>query len=214
MVVTIGGFVVAEIAAGASLAAAAAYLFWPGEGFVRAIVKTLAVGGLAIISAVNGVPWLAIALAFCAFGDFALARAGERWFLAGMLGFGIGHVLYALLFLQWASDITLLRGLCAIALLAVAVILGRAYSARAGDLAWPVRIYVALIACMGLAAISLPASVVIVGAGLFMLSDAIIGQQKFLNQTWPGQDAVIWITYYVGQLLILLGWLIPVPFLF
>jgi len=190
-----------------SIGCALIYPLLTGEGLARAMVKSGAVGALASVALISGAPMLAVALALSTWGDFALARPGDRWFLAGMVGFGLAHVLYAILFITWGA----LAGLtgwamgAACALACLAAWLGHRFSAQAGELKWPVRIYVGLIAIMGVAALGLPVGIVLLGALLFVLSDAMIGQQKFLNTQWPGQDLAIWVTYYLAQVCILVG---------
>jgi len=174
---------------------------------MRAVVKCGAVGAMVPLAALNGVPLLALALAFSTWGDFALARPGDRWFLAGMVGFGAAHVLYAATFVSWGALGGLTGGtlLAVMLLVAVALWLGHRFSARAGALQWPVRIYVGLIAAMGTAALGLPPGLIPLGALLFILSDALIGQQMFLNRFWRGQDIAIWSSYYIAQACLLIG---------
>ena len=190
-----------------SAACAIAYLFCPRDRIVTAFVKAGAVAGLAVLALNNGFWLLAAALALCAMGDFALARPGDKWFLAGMAAFAVGHAVYACLFFVGVSG--LLYGLTPLAvgaLIVIAVVLGWRFASHAGPLAGPVMGYVAVITAMGLSALTLAFGLLTVGVVLFMLSDTLIGQQKFLHVTWRGQDVAIWASYYLAQVLILIGW--------
>lgn len=208
------GFPVFEVLAGFwSVMAASSYPAIRSDGLGRAVVKASAVAALAGISAVHGPGWLTFALALSAFGDFALNRPGERWFLVGMAAFGAAHLGFMALFLSLgafgeASWIWLRVGL-GLVLASVALMLGRRYAAQAGALRVPVMVYVGLIACMGFAALALPLSIasliLLAGALLFILSDALIGQQRFLERVWRGQDLAIWVSYYAAQVLLSLG---------
>ena len=66
----------------------------------RSIVKTLAVGLLAVAAAMQGVPnGLVAGLALCAMGDWLLSRGTQTTFKAGIAAFALGHMAYVGLFL-------------------------------------------------------------------------------------------------------------------
>ena len=147
----------------------------------RSVIKTTAVGSLATLAASSGAGWLALALVASALGDFALSRPGDRAFLAGMILFGAAHALYVGLFV-WAGAeprFAMAPLLGVAILLSIGLKLGGAYSARAGDLAVAVRIYVGLIVLMAVAAIFIPKGpgvpLIWVGAIAFVVSDALLG---------------------------------------
>lgn len=196
----------------ASLMAATAYPALKGEDLSRAFIKTSAVALLAALAAIAESWALCAALAACGLGDFALARSGPRWFLAGMAAFALGHGLYILCFVEVGAQFENLLGwrilICA-ALASAAVWSGRFFAEGAGKLAPAMRGYIAIIGCMGVTALALPlggfASLIILGAGLFIASDWMIGQRVFLKKAWRGQDAAIWASYYAAQLCLLIG---------
>lgn len=67
--------------------------------FPRTLVKTVAVGALAVLAYLEGGgSSLAIALALCAVGDAFLAGDPKRWLPFGLAAFLAGHVVYVLLF--------------------------------------------------------------------------------------------------------------------
>lgn len=195
-----------------SLAAAVIFPFLPEQRTgLRSLVKTLAVGCLALWAVLLGFGWLALALGASAIGDLALSRPGERAFLAGMLAFGLAHLVYTGVFVatgglpRWDP---VLLGL-AFVLVLVGVWLGCLYASQAGSLAWPVRGYVGLIVAMAVTTVFVPsgpgAKLIHAGALTFVLSDAILGQREFLRRTWPGQEVVIWAAYYLAQVLLFAG---------
>jgi uncharacterized membrane protein YhhN len=147
---------------------------------------------------------LALALGLSALGDFALSRPGDRAFLIGMLAFALGHLIYAGLF--YSGGLVALGGLQAVSVVVVAAAalwLGPLFASKAGPLAIPVLIYVAIIGLMGASAVlqsSGPGqTITTIGALMFMLSDAYIGQEKFLKHHWPLQSHAIWGLSYLGQ---------------
>lgn len=186
---------------------------------VRSVVKTLAVGLLAVLAFVqHGPPLLVAALALSAAGDAFLSRDGERAFLAGLASFLAAHLLYIVLFASsgggaallpsdpWRTAIAVLMGLSALVM--IALVLPRV----APGLRVPILAYVAAILAMGLAALTMSSLPVIVGAILFMASDGVLATERFLiaaiaPRRIPMRYAV-WITYYAAQLLITLGFLL------
>ena len=81
--------------------------------------------------------------------------------------------------------------------------------AAAGDLRWPVMVYIAAILAMGMAAIWNGAGLIVAGAASFMISDTILAAERFLMKpdsayrTFAGP--AVWVTYYAAQVAILLG---------
>ncbi|MEQ8308962.1 MAG: lysoplasmalogenase [Hoeflea sp.] len=179
---------------------------------VRTLAKTLSVLALAGIAGLEGGPALLIAaLLLSAMGDGFLAHEGDVAFLGGLGSFLLAHVLYVVLFLSLAREMTIadLPGLIAVAVFALGI--GTAMVRRAGALALPVALYVLAIAGMGAGGVLL-GGWVLLGAALFMVSDAILGSEKFLiEENSPMRRLTapaVWILYYVGQALITLGLLV------
>lgn len=203
-----------------SLAAAAYYLFFTERepSLQRSVIKTLAVGLLAVLSVLRDGPiLLTAALAFSALGDAFLSRPGERMFLAGLTSFLTAHALYISLFAASGGEAVLpdtWRAVIAIAMalgaLAMVAVLWPLVSPR---LRVPILVYAAAIFVMGLSALTMNSALIIVGAVLFMISDGILAGERFVvsavspHRSW--MHHAVWITYYAAQLLITLGFLLP-----
>jgi uncharacterized membrane protein YhhN len=186
------------------------------ESLFRSIVKTLPLALFALASHLAGAPpFLTLALVFSALGDLALSRSGRAAFLYGLSAFALAHLMFILLF-QALGGVALWQAF-AISPLASVVLLAAALSSElwlapfTGAMRWPVRIYVTLITLMGLSALALPAGHgwVVVGAGLFILSDMILSIRLF-RLTPPDRRLVpaaraLWIFYILGQVLIVSG---------
>lgn len=207
-----------------SVLLAIAYLFYGQRRStpLKVAAKTLSVGLLALLSAEAGGPWLlTLALVLCAAGDFFLAieDKDERFFLAGLVSFLAGHVAYVVLFAAMpASQAPLPQvalGIVGVAMVAIALGMGRRLFGAAAELRWPVMVYIAAILAMGMAAIWNGAGLIVAGAASFMISDTILAADRFLMKpdTAGRQFAgpVIWITYVAAQVLILFGVLAAYP---
>ncbi len=200
-----------------SVAAAALYLPTTARpaSWRRLAAKTAGVALLAVLSLAVGGPWLlTLALVLSALGDACLAREGEGAFMAGLASFLGAHLAYAVLF-AGAGSAALFAGepwrpLVALGLAAFAgLFYKRLHPVLPAALVVPVAVYVLAILAMGVAALFLPAPLVIVGAVLFMASDAILGAERFLlaeasaHRLWS--RPAVWVLYYAGQLAIVLG---------
>lgn len=205
------------------LSVAAALLFGftreAAPSWRRTLVKTAAVGLLAVLSFVVGGPWLLTAgLALGAAGDAALSRDGERTFLAGLVAFLLAHLAYVALFAtRWAGLELLVAqswrppvGLAIVVF--VAIMLRRLLPAVGRDMRLPVCAYIVAITLMGLVSLGVPGWAAPAGAVLFILSDAILATEKFLlpeassHRAWTGP--AVWTLYYLGQFLIALAFLV------
>ena len=145
--------------------------------WARTAVKTLSVALLALAAAGSSAPAAIIAgLTLGAVGDFCLSRPGERAFLAGVAAFALGHLAYAAVFL-WQSPLPVPHPWpAALALVALGVSTEFWLAPHAGALRGAVRLYVAVILVMALAALTLPSErgLAVAGAGLFVLSDLLL----------------------------------------
>lgn len=182
-------------------------------GHWRSVVKTLPLLLFALAAWRAGAPpFLVLGLFFGALGDLALSRDGRAAFLYGLGAFGLGHLMYVLLFSGLGAgpvwDAFGRAPAAAVALLALALSSELWLAPHTGAMRWPVRGYVALIAAMGLTALALPAGygAVVLGAGLFILSDVILSLRLFRmagddpRAVWAGR--VLWVAYIAGQALI------------
>lgn len=187
------------------------YLFMLGQpsSLTRTIAKTVAVGALAGLALHAGGPLLLVlALILSALGDAFLAHEGDVAFLGGLASFLAAHIAYAVLFLSTGPGFAdaSVPGLLAVIVFGAGM--GTLMVRKAGPLALPVAAYVLAIAVMGLGGVTL-GGLVLLGAALFMASDAILGSEKFLMpENSPARrltSPAVWVLYYAGQVLITLG---------
>ena len=188
----------------------AAFFCHRGPGRWKTVVKAvplLAFAGAGVAGFAG--PVIVAALVLSAAGDIALSRDGERAFLVGLVAFALAHVAYAAAFFGLSVGAPPL--LPALALVALALSTEAWLTPHAGALRGPVRVYVTLITVMGLAALSLPEAraLALAGAMAFILSDAILAQQRFRMaqaSVWQGPASVaLWLFYVGGQACILMG---------
>lgn len=198
-----------------SAVAAFVYLFMVNRApsVRRTAVKTLSIALLAVLALIVDGPVLLIAsLIACALGDALLAQDNDRTFLAGLVAFLVGHVLYIALFYSLGSIETVVAEPVRLAVGAVMVIFAMLATLRlvpaAGALGPAVGAYITVIVAMGLSALLMPGWGVVAGALCFMASDTVLAMQKFMS---PQNDApqphghFVWISYYVAQVLIALS---------
>ncbi len=74
-------------------------------------------------------------------------------------------------------------------------------------------VYAAAIFIMGLSALTMNSVMIVAGASLFMISDGILAAERFVisavspHRRW--MQVAVWTTYYAAQLLITLGFVLP-----
>lgn len=175
----------------------------------RTVAKTVAVGALAVLAFHAGGPLLLVlALALSAAGDAFLAHEGDPAFLGGLGSFLLAHIAYAVLLLSSGPGLSAAPVPGVLAVVVFALVMGTLMVRNAGPLALPVAAYVLAIAVMGLGGVTL-GGMVLLGAALFMASDAILGSEKFLiSESNPARrltGPAVWVLYYAGQALITLG---------
>jgi len=185
-----------------------------GASWSRSAIKTSAMALLAVAGAVLGGPVLVVlGLGLGALGDYFLSRPGRAMFLAGMAAFALGHLAYALYFVGLTNFIdsaypSAFFGPMAVALVLLAATTEVWLAPHTGALRWPVRGYVVVITLMGLAGLAQAAPIILVGVGLFILSDLLLALLLFVMPTarfaWV-LAITLWTAYWLGQLLILQG---------
>ncbi|MCE7762728.1 lysoplasmalogenase [Pseudomonas putida] len=183
-----------------ALAAAALYLYALASNNTLLALLAKPVPVLALIVWLRGAPvtpygrWISIGLGFSVIGDILLAVPADL-FVFGLGAFLCAHLAY----LRAYCGITLrpaLPALIASAITGIAL-LGVLASHGLGPLLIPVALYAMAIsamlwralACGGLAAI---------GAGLFVLSDSMIGIDRFVSP-FAAAPYLIILTYWLGQ---------------
>jgi uncharacterized membrane protein YhhN len=192
------------------LALALAYLPWAvaPPAWPRTALKTAPLLAFALAAAGAGAPPLfTAALLLSAAGDLALSRRGQAAFLYGLAAFALAHLLYVLVFTGLSQrppwEAFALSPLLAAGLVAFGLSAELWLAPHVGRLAWPVRVYVALIVVMGLAALTLPLGLLALGAGLFIASDTVLALRQFrLDERDPRHRLagwLVWVLYIAGQ---------------
>jgi uncharacterized membrane protein YhhN len=150
--------------------------------------------------------WLATIMAAGALGDILLALPGL--FFVGASAFAIGHVVATLFYMRNAS-----RAQSGVDRLAALVLIGWGLAMPtlvlpAGTLVGPLMLY--SVALCGMAATLLLSNfprLAVIGALLFIISDTLLimrlGGRVVGGETVHG--LLVWLTYYLGQLLIFIG---------
>jgi uncharacterized membrane protein YhhN len=163
----------------------------------------------ALDPAVPGMRWWFVgALAFSLAGDvFLMLQPPEKWFVAGLGSFLVGHLLYIIGFLHDDLSTTgVIIGavvtFTALAAIGPTVVKGAADVEKA--LAFPVLVYMLTISVMVTLAFGTGNAFAIVGAVLFYVSDACIGWSRFVKD-FPLAKLTIIVTYHVAQILLVLA---------
>lgn len=181
----------------------------------NALVKGCAVGLLAVVawrsrSVRRDANVLALALAFSTAGD-VLLDLDPRMFPFGLGAFLLAHVTYIALFVRnrtiegragWG------RFAAVTVILAFSAGLAAWIVPSVGNLAAPVVLYICALTGMVSTAIlgRFRSPWVVVGAILFLISDALLAIDKFKSPV-PLRDVLVWTTYYLGQFGIAAGYL-------
>lgn len=207
-----------NLALGVSLIAAVWFLLgycWRPASFGKSVVKTVAVAALALSAIMLHAPVpLIAALCLGALGDYFLSLEGDRAFISGLSAFALSHLAYVALFLTLGAAITFdvfTSGIGVFALL-----MGALLFRNAGNLRWPVAVYVVIIALMGILAVDLPTDFALgtIAAALFIVSDAALGLQLFVLSAGGALKKMapffVWTFYWVAQLLFLISFAGPI----
>ncbi|MFL6244066.1 MAG: lysoplasmalogenase [Acidimicrobiia bacterium] len=145
--------------------------------------------------------WFVAALVLSLAGDVFLMLPSDR-FVAGLTSFLLAHVAYVVGLTRHGGSAGALL-VAAIPVVAVAGLLGTRVlrAARAGghqELVGPLIAYMAVIAAMVTCAVASGNVVAAAGAVLFMASDALIAETRFVGpKAWA--PVVIMVTYHLGQ---------------
>ena len=137
--------------------------------------------------------WLFAGLVLCMLGDLFLMPDDERSFLAGLVSFLCGHLLYAVAFMQLPANIPALLASAVPALLLLVLVLRWLLPHVNREMKIPVALYTVVITtmllCAGLTVGQAAAALVLPGAWGFALSDVAVARQQFvkrerLNPLW------------------------------
>ncbi|WP_052323731.1 lysoplasmalogenase [Flavihumibacter sp. ZG627] len=154
--------------------------------------------------------FITAAIFFSWLGDLFLMRSGELYFIAGLVSFLIAHLFFILFFL-WARVATLTQTpLNTGVILVLLVYVGVFYYYLSPHLNYtlkiPVLVYALVIASMFAAACHSfrKQGGVLIGAGLFIVSDSLLAVNSFVKP-FPLASLAVMITYILAQVLIVYG---------
>ena len=180
------------------------------EHVAKPLTLAVLIGAVASLDTGNRPAWGAVmgALIFSLAGDVWLMLPGEGWFVAGLGSFLVAHVAYVVAFwrtgVSWpALAVGLVVAVGAMVSLGRRIVSAVANSDRP-DLKVPVAGYVGVISLMVASAVGTRAALVIIGAGLFYCSDALIAWTRFIRDFRHGRLAVM-VTYHLAQILLVLS---------
>ncbi len=150
--------------------------------------------------------WILVALVCSLAGDVFLLGDAEGSFIRGLASFLLGHLAYVVAFLLLAQPTW--SPVVALVLVALVLVGRRVFQgarAQGGPvLGGAVAAYMAVIGTMAALGVSLGRPVLGAGALLFLVSDAVLGWDRFVaRQAWA--RVVVMTTYHLGQLLIVIG---------
>lgn len=164
---------------------------------------------LVTVDVVHDAPWgwRIAAFAFCLAGDVFLMLP-KNAFIPGLASFAVAQILFTVSF---ATGETTATGVVAGLVVAVplAALLARRFvtALRASghaDLVIPVCVYMVVISAMAVGSIASGDAIAIVGALLFMLSDSLIAETRFVKaRAWHGVG--IMVTYHFALAGLVLG---------
>ena len=185
----------------------------------RTVVKAASVVLLAVLAQVEGGPLLlVVALTLSAIGDAFLAQEGEKAFLGGLTSFLVAHLAYVALFVAAGAGTEILAvqpwrlALPVAVTLAALPLLRRLLPAAGPGMRPAVGAYAAAILAMMWSSATVAAPLVMVGAAMFVVSDAILAAAKFLfapasrHHSWAAPS--VWVLYYLAQVAITLAFIL------
>ncbi|NPU84485.1 MAG: lysoplasmalogenase [Syntrophaceae bacterium] len=183
----------------------------PGIALTKPTLSALFV--LAALTGPHGHPeyfaFILAGLLFCLAGDVFLISAARKFFLAGLIAFLAGHVLYSIAFFTAASP-----GMPTVFTAAACVLISGAFFLRIrpylGTMMLPVLAYVAIITIMVIGAATLMGeselpvggrALALTGAVLFYLSDLFVARERFVKHEFLNRLIGLPL-YYAGQFMI------------
>jgi uncharacterized membrane protein YhhN len=142
--------------------------------------------------------WFVVALVLSLLGDIFLMLPQDR-FVFGLASFLLGHIAYTVGLNLHTDGLWLLAIPVVLIAALLALRLVRGIKAGGQDaLLGPVIAYVVVIAAMGASAVASGNVMAAAGALLFMASDSLIGETRFVKpRAWGG--IAIMVTYHLGQ---------------
>jgi uncharacterized membrane protein YhhN len=145
---------------------------------------------------------MSLGFIFSAMGDIALDLDRQKYFVLGLIFFLLAHLLYSATFIKLSSKKNL-SFLKISFVLCFAGIMAYFLWPNLGGMKIPVMIYLMVICGMTISSSTYLArgNLALIGALIFMSSDAMIAISKFLTP-FPYSSLAIITTYYLGNFLI------------
>lgn len=186
---------------------------WRGHRTLEVVAKPAAMVALLGVVLTSGelgsttISLLLLALTLCLLGDVLLLSDGDSRFLAGLSAFLLGHLAYAVLFLHLGLAALGWAGAAALGMVALLPFAGRIIRSAhrtAGALGGAVTAYIVVIAAMAVLGWWTGHVWIGVGVSFFVVSDTILGWDRFVQEQGWGRIAVM-VTYFAAQALIVVG---------
>lgn len=143
--------------------------------------------------------WRIAAFVFCLLGDVFLMLPRDS-FVPGLASFAVAQLLFTVGFA--AGETTSARTIVGLVIIVpVAVVLARRFirairTAAHSELVVPVAVYMVVISAMSIGAIAEGSPVAIAGALIFMVSDSLIAETRFVKErSW--HSVGIMVTYHL-----------------
>ncbi len=183
------------------------YGFRPGRYLLKPLAALAFVWLALVLGATDSAygHWLLAGLLACMAGDVLLMPDNERCFLAGLVAFLCGHLLYGVAFLQLPHSATgiLISLVPALGLLAFVAgwLLPRVKPAMKIPVGAYTLVITGMLLCAGASAGQPASPLLISGAWGFAISDLAVARQRFVKPSrWNG----LWGTplYFLSQMLI------------
>jgi uncharacterized membrane protein YhhN len=151
--------------------------------------------------------WFVAALVLSLAGDVFLMLSRDL-FVFGLGSFLLGHIAYIVgMHVDGVDGLRFLVGIVVVAVLVAGLGTRILRGVRAGldpGLAGPVVAYMGVISAMLASAIGVGDWVMVVGASLFYVSDALIAWNRFVAETSHGRVAIM-VTYHLAQTALVLS---------
>jgi uncharacterized membrane protein YhhN len=184
------------------------------EYILKPLALALLVGAAATANLYFDQWWVVAALGLGLLGDVGLMLSDDRKagpdlpFLLGLGSFGLGHVCYIAAFLRFGIDgphvvdgVLIVLG---VAVLCIGPVLSGARRVGGIELSVVVAAYAGLLSAMAVIAIGTGLLLTAIGGLLFLISDTLIGTQRFVRPL-PHGDLAVMVTYHAAQILMVAG---------
>jgi uncharacterized membrane protein YhhN len=187
---------------------------WRAAPRVEMVTKPLALLALIALAVALGAPdtdvgvSVLVALGLALVGDVFLLGSGVRSFVGGLGAFLISNLAYLVAFVllgfHWIPAVVVL--IIVLFVLRTAGHRVQAGAVREGGpwLGGGTTAYMLVLCALAVTAAGTARPLVLVGALVFLVSDLVLGLDRFVGPR-PRADLVVMVTYHVGQVLMVIG---------